>query len=1203
MSIEEIFKFTTAEESVTDKDWAAGSKDRINSTEFVIERVAGTTTYTAEYKTVKYAPAWHKIIDECIVNALDHIIRTGKVTTIKISFDKTGRVRVYNDGPGIDVVIHKEASEKLKKTVYLLELIFGHLFQGSNRVRAADSIIGGTNGLGAKLANCFSAEFIAETSTGSKYMVKRWRNHMSQPEDPIIVDLTHPNNLDYDRTHPHTKVSFMPDYTGLFGYERFGDAEYNELVGIVRMRAALASVYANHAQKGINVWFNDELLPFKTAADITSVLFRNVPTVRTLITPTIDPKKRSLIHYKYAWEVVCAVVPVKATSNQLTIVNGVVVRSGNHTVHIRKLISTALEDKISKLLNEKEAKHAGVYIQNNMFVFITAQIPNPAWTGQRKDELVVDIKKFANYSLDTKFLSKLTESMQERITAEILANIPTANGKKNTKITYEKYTGALLCNTKHALECTLIAVEGDSAMTQVSTGIANTIGFEKYGVISLGGVIMNVRKQCTVIETPTGNYVKNSNKLENNVLINALLEITGLNPNYKYDPKSPTYKKEMSELRYGHLCAYVDQDHDGKGGILGQILNLFDMFFPNLSNAGYLQWQKTAIARAFPKRGGKVIEFYSMIALNTWASKANLSQWNIEYYKGIGTHSREQIISMFKRFNENLYTFRGTDKEVCEIYFGDNPDLRKVELAKPSRVLSTESQLNQDQTRTILVRDHIEIETNAYQKDNLERKLDHVIDGQNQAGRMILDAFLKAFKKNDPIKVASLAGYVSQHENYLHGEDSLADSITGKGLVTPGGKQLPFIVPLSNFGSRKGGGNDASPPRYIYTKLNKKLTDLLFPAVDYEILQFKDDVDSCEPKYFVPIIPLAVIESTMLPAHGWQLKTWGRDVFKVIANVRRLIRLGDDAPLLNMPPCTYAGAPYAWKGEFKTIRGELYSFGKYVVESPTDIYINELPLRVWTTPYVAMLKKKALDPNSLIDTVNDYSDDMRVRIHVKLKQGALERLAEYADSYYADGVEEYLQLRDHMNLQLNMMNMDGGVSEFKNYEDIFRVWFPVRREYYRKRIERQLILLKLRIKYVDNIIRYSREETVQGLKRAEKLARIEAAGFTKFYRARLEDPGFNATDKLESLILGEDASYDYLTKLNDEDRYEESIAKREIELEKLKSELDTMNAKLSAGRFVGAVEWDEELSELETTIREGQRTFWQFEDFGKFIYE
>ena len=1202
MSIEDTYKFTTAEESVTSKDWACGSREQMSMSEFVIDRVG--KTYVGKYATVKYAPAWWKIIDECIVNALDQAIRTNKVTMIKIGFDKTGRVRVYNDGPGVEVVIHKIATEKLGKPIWLPSLIFGMLFQGSNRTRAPDCIIGGTNGLGAKLANCFSTDFTEETSDhlNMKYFRQDWHNHMSIADPPTVIDLTQPHKLNNQHTHSHNTVVFNPDYIGLFGYKQFGETEWIDLVPVVRARAAYASAYIGFACKGVSVWFNDELLPFKSMSDIASVLFPGASMVKTVISPVIDPKKKSRIHYKFPWEITAIVAPNTHGVN-LSNINGVVVRDGNHIKYARGLITKAVQEKILKMFNEKEAKLSGSYAGDNLFIMLNTQIPNPGWEGQRKDVLVAKIDRFAGYSLDTKFASKIIELMQASVTKNILSNIPTATGKKTTTVTYEKYTPAMKCNTKQALKCTLIASEGDSASTQVCTGIANNMGFEFYGVISLGGVIMNARKQCTVTETANGKYVKSSTKFDKNILVNALCEVTGLNPSYEYMIGSATYKKEMSELRYGHFCAYVDQDTDGKGNILGLILNIFDLFWPNLLDAGYVQWAPTAIARSFPKRGGKVIEFYSMPAYNKWTQTANLSAWTIKYYKGIGTHSRDEIISMFARFADNLQTFYrdSRSRELFEIYYGDDPNLRKIELASPTRTLDAETIETSERTKLISCYDHLSIETNLYQKDNLERKLDHVIDGQNQAGRMILDALLKAFKVNDPIKVASLAGYVSQHENYLHGEASLADSITGKGLVTPGGKQLPIIVPLSNFGSRKGGGSDASPPRYIYTKLNNRLTSLLFPNVDYDILPFKDDVDSCEPKYFVPIIPMAVIESTMLPAHGWQLKTWGRDVFKLIANVKRLIRLGDDAEMLAMPPCTYKGAPYEWHGEIKTIRGEPYSFGKYTIEGRL-LVIVELPLRVWTTTYVLMLKKWLTTEGSLLESVDDFSDDRRVCINVMLKQGALEIITLRADSYFADGIEEYFQLRDHMNSQLNMMNMDGGVSEFKTYDEIVRVWFPIRREYYRKRVERSLIMLRLRVRFWQNIIRYTREAKMVGLKKIVMIERASAEGYDKFYNARLTNPGFTPTDELESVILGPDADYGYLFSLSDDSKSDEEIIKNETRLANLTIELNALSVRSVEGRFTGAAIWDSELTELEDVIRDGFRTSWLFEDFGKFQY-
>ena len=1220
MQVDEEFPYTTVEESVTNKDWAAGSSKQMDFTEFVL--TYDSIVYQGVYKKVRYAPAWWKIIDEPIVNALDHVVRclngSNPVTIIKVNFDRNGRVRVYNNGTGVKVEIHKTASAKLNRTIWLPTFIFGMLFQGSNQKRPDDSIIGGTNGLGAKLSNCFSTDFIVETydAVGKKYFIQRWLKNMTIAEEPTIVDSENKQKIDPSRFHSHTTLSFQPDYIGLFGYSSFGDTEYNELIDIVRFRVALASVYAHttvgytKTKKGfkdrISVYFNDVLMNFRSITDIANVLFPGAPTFTTTVVPIVDPKAPSRQHFKHPWEVCSVVVP--NTYDYLTIVNGIMVRDGKHIKYINNLITESVQEKIAKSLNEKDVKFSSSHISANVFTLINAKIPNPSWTGQRKDTLDIDIRKLHGYTLDTKFTNALGEHLQASI-VEVMFSKQTTRSK-TTK--YEKYQPAIKCNTKQSLKCTLIAVEGDSAMTQACIGISNNMGFDYFGVISLGGVIMNVRKQSSVTETATGKYVKTSVKMEKNVLIKALCDVIGLNLSYKYDPSSPTYKKEMSELHYGCIWGFVDQDLDGTGAILGLLINAFHHLWPLLYSAGFVKWPETPIKRAFPRAGGKVVEFYNEPAYQKWAETANVSKYTINYYKGIGTHTRDQIIHIFKHIQSHLYTYflDSRSDKLFETYFGTDPSLRKIELAKPTAQRSVENILLKEETKMISCSDHLETETNLYQKDNLDRKLDHVIDGQNQAGRKILDGLFRAFGNTNPqIKIASLSGSISKDENYHHGEASLQDSLTNRGFITPGGKQLPLIRPFGNFGSRKGGGWDASPARYIFAKLNKQLIELIFPPVDYDLLQFHEDGGTIyEPKYFVPTIPMAIIESTEVPAHGWKLKTWGRDVFAVIANVRRLIRLGDDAPLLKMPPCTYKGSPYEWTGTIKSIRGDVYSFGKYLVVNSTTLKITELPLRVWTNDYTKKIRAKQLAEEAngvyIIKEISDVSDDLSVNIHIELYPGAIEVLSKYADSYFADGVEEYFQLRDRMDSHLNLMSPDGSVLELSTYEEAIIKWFPTRKEFYSLRVSRQIIILRLKITYLRNLVRYISTTTQQmsKLKRAEMLKVLVAEKYDRFYRARLFDPGRMQTNELETILNGDKSTYEYLLSISDADKSEEDIAELEQKINTLTNELHALEEKIALGRFRGAAVWEDELDQIEQSIREGQRTFWQYEDYGKFEY-
>lgn len=1230
MSVDQKYQYMTAEQSVAEKQWASGSSEQIESKEFIIRK--DKQKYIGEYKKIIYPPSLYKMIDELLVNAIDHLIRqlgTAKpVTTIKVWFDKNGRCKIYNDGQGVECEIHKTASEKLGRTIYVPTLVFGILFQGSNRTKDDSNIVGGENGLGGKIANILSNEFIVETVRDEKYFIQRWRNHKEIEEEPKIIDLTKPNQLSPERKIEHTTLSFVPDYKGIFKYESFTSELYETLIDLIRTRVFFASAYGNFIvnthintkncpiKQKIDFYFNDELLNVRSISDIAKLLFPDDVQVNTQIIPIVNPKAKTLLSYNYTWDVS---IVIANTSNfdyaYLSNVNGIIVRDGKHLKHILNQVTSGVKEKITKVFNDKNLSFSSTYISGNVFILANTAIPRPAWTSQRKDILDTDIKKFIAYELDPKIISQLADLLKDQIIDKIFSKKSVDKTVKPKRNIYDKYHKAKYANgtPKQRAQCTLIAVEGDSAMSQVELGVSHNLGWDNFGVITLGGVIVNARRECTVIETITSKYIKKSNKLINNEFMNVLLEVTGLDPESKYDSTSTTYKKEMSKLSYGNITACVDQDLDGKGNILGLILSTFELFWPTLLRAGYIKWFCSPIVRLYPKSGGKVIPFYNIQEFESWQknSKNNVGKYNVRYYKGLGTHSRDETIHMFKSFRENVFTYYMDTRshELFEIYFGDDSDLRKKELSQTTKTLSLERVTLQQTTKMISCSDHLECDTNLYQKDNLERKLDHIIDGQNQAGRKILDGLMKVLTGNKEMKVEDLVGHIIAEEHYHHGGASLALSITGKGLITPGGKQLPIIIPQSFFGSRKEGGSDAASPRYIKATLNKKILNLIFPRVDYWILPFNfDEGLRSEPKYFAPIIPMVILESAELPSHGWKLKLWARDIFKVIENIKRLITLSDDAPLLKLPPTTYKGTPYEWNGSFKSIRGDLYSFGNYSFDATQNtIHITELPLRVWTKPYLTMLRKKQQDDlviSSEPDDILDASDDIKVNITIRLKSGAIEILNNLGDSIFTDGIEEYFLLRDRMDSNINLMGMSGEVLSFSNYEDVMYVWFLVRKNFYRQRLDRQLLMLELEIKYYENIIKFieiyeSLNLVKQSISNMEN--KLLEKKFDKFHKKKYSNPKFTPNAELISkIMLSDKANYDYLLDLKEREKSSESLIVFKNNLQNAIDHLSDLQSKYKQGRFPGACDWLYELDQLADVIKLGQQTFWKFEDAEKF---
>ena len=160
-----------------------------------------------------HTPALLKAMDEIVVNATDHAKGQEKapphqrVTKIGITFDRTvGRVSVYNDGPGIPVVRHAEASATEGRDVYTVEVNFAWFLAGTNIDKELTNVKGGINGLGAKIANVHSVFFEVETvdaGTG-RYYRQEFRDRLDVTGAPTIASTRGKNDLPRGR-RPRTR--------------------------------------------------------------------------------------------------------------------------------------------------------------------------------------------------------------------------------------------------------------------------------------------------------------------------------------------------------------------------------------------------------------------------------------------------------------------------------------------------------------------------------------------------------------------------------------------------------------------------------------------------------------------------------------------------------------------------------------------------------------------------------------------------------------------------------------------------------------------------------------------------------------------------------------------------------------------------------------------------------------------------------------
>lgn len=1198
LEIAEKYADVGMREHVLAKDMWTGPRTVVTTTNYCAKSVM---PIEYEHRPISVSPALEKIFDEIIVNVLDHYQRNfngkkSKVTYMKVNYsiiDGESTIRVENDGPGIEVEIHPVMK------VYIPEVVSTMYLKGENLKKKDADITGGTNGLGMKLTNTYSQEFILETYDGinGKLYIQKSHNNMSVIDKPIITDVK--------KMQPHTTFTFNPDYVKLgynktcMGNKPFIGSQYEiDFITQIRTRLIMAKMYI----RDLTITFNDEEIILNDINSLSYGIFgSNIEPLSTIIKDTSENG--------FHWEV-CA-VPLKSndkTVTHFTIVNGVICSSDKSTCvqHLYTQITKKLETKITGAVKDK-IKITKALVCSHLVLFINAKIPNNmiSWDGQRKDECTITSSYVKPYIFNDTFLNKVCAVVK----AAIISNIVEESGdwgdagKKGKKDKYEKYTPAEYAGRKaKKAETRLLFPEGDSAEGMIRGGISHIGGFQYNGICNLGGNIINARKEIDIITQGAKQLKVLKQKLKNNELFKFIVSSdTGLTIGYNYDKKSPSYQKEMDGLKYGCFVVCVDQDLDGIGKIFSLFVNIFHLFWPNLLSQGYIKRFATPIIRIFRTQNKKQFDdLYDDYEYKDYCKEHSdeMTKYTTKYYKGLAGHEPVFVTYMFKHFNNNLFTYLPDDRtnQFFDIYFGKDSDDRKDILSTPVEVATIEEKQLYLETKEISLSYHLNFDTKSQKLSNIKQKLHDVIGGMNEAGRKIYFGLYDYFKQsNSEVKVAQLASSIALVSKYHHGEASLHNSLTQKGFLAIGGKQLPVILPFGQFGTRIKGGKDAGSPRYIFASFNKKLMNIIYPPADNFSLKYVYDEGAfIEPEYYIPIVPMVILESICMPADGWKIEVHARDLPEVIKMVKRLITLrrnSTDISKISLGKLK----PYIdkrFKGKYVEVVNESYTVGNYIMDKNSNtVTITELPIGVWNDSYCSMLDKKLT--NKLIEDYMDHSTAFDINIKIKVSSTFWENIESHATPHF-DGIEEYFLLRDKMNSALNFIMPDGSVGSFTDYQSPVKVWFPFREQAYTDRYEHDIIMFELEILQLENEIKYSqasKELKIHEIKDVEAAEKILLSHkYIKINNSILNNPGTRKASELRFAILenpdDDKINYDYLLNINDRNKLTNAIET------KIKRRNKLMNELLKLQSITIYDIWSDELDLLTQEYNSGIETSW-----------
>ena len=1057
-------KKTDKQHILDNPDTYIGSVENIDTNIFVFDNEKSKIIM----KQINYIPGLYKLFDEGIVNCRDHVIRMIQqqktnpliktikcVTYINTTITEDGLITFENDGNGIDVEKHPEYG------IWIPEMVFGHLRTSTNYNKEEKKIVGGKNGFGFKLVLIWSSYGIIETVDhirGLKY-IQEFSDNLNIISEPIITKTK--------IQKPYTKVSFRPDY------KRLGITELSQdMICLFKKRLYDIAAITDNKHHTIKMHYNNELIQIKNFQQYIDMYIGKKGIENE------NESKRVYEQTDERWEYAISISSTHQFEH-ISFVNGICTfKGGKHVDYIIGQITRKLQNYIEK---KKKIIVNINSIKEQLMLFVRADIDNPSFDSQTKDYMNTPSNKFgSSCTVSDLFIEKIAK-LGVMETACQLTDIKENklakknDGSKTKNVRIENFIDANYAGTSLSNKCILILCEGLSAMTGVLSGLSSN-DRDIYGIYPMKGKLLNVR----------GEIVR---KITENKEISDLKRILGLETGKIYKTKEDI----DGYLRYSKIMILTDSDVDGSH-IKGLCVNLFQSEWISLFRiSGFLSFMNTPILKA--KKGNQPhLFFYNEGEYLTWKSQLDnnvndeMNGWKIKYYKGLGTSTSEEFKEYFRnnRIVNFIYTDEGTDDIIDKIFNKKRPDERKLWLENYNKTSFLNTSIP-----NVTYEDFINKELIHFSVYDCERSIPNIVDGLKTSQRKILYC---AFKRNliQEIRVAQFSGYISEHANYHHGENSL--HLTTKSMCQQfvGSNNINILEPKGQFGSRSKGGLDAASERYISTMLTP-ITRYIFSQHDDIILNYiSDDGHLVEPTFYIPIIPFVLINGMSGIGTGFSTNIPPFNPKQIIRYLVKKLRLSSDSPSEANSSGDISDEekeifiPYYehFNGSITSIINESKKFlvkGVYSIIDDRTVHITELPIGTWTMPYktfIESLLDSVIDKNgikkspTLINVVSNSTDKI-VDIRVTFPVGEIEKLEKMVDNYGINGIEKVLKLSTTISTtNMHLFDQYFKLKKYNTIQDIIDEFYEIRFNHYITRKETMLYNLNERYIQLSNKAKY-----------------------------------------------------------------------------------------------------------------------------------
>lgn len=552
----------------------------------------------------------HHLVYEVVDNSIDEAL-AGFATHIDVTVNEDNSITVVDNGRGIPVDMH----EKEHKSA--LEVVLTVLHAGGKFDKGSYKVSGGLHGVGVSCVNALSTYLRAEVHRDGKAYVQEYSCGKPTTELRVVGD----------SNHTGTMITFKPD-ASIFTVTVY---DYGTLANRLRDLAYLNA--------GITL----------TLKDMREVNEKGEPRSETFFSENglkefvqyIDSNKEPLIEDVIHLNTERSGIPVEVAltyntsynENVYSFVNNInTIEGGTHLTGFRRGLTMTLKKyaEDAKMLEKEKVEVASDDFREGLTAVVSVKVMEPQFEGQTKtklgnNEVMGAVQTAVSDALRTYLEEHPREAktIVEKVILAAKARYAARNARekvlRKSPLTGGGLPGKLAdCSSRHAEDCELFLVEGDSAGGTAKQGRDRQF----QAILPLRGKILNVEKAM-------------DHKIFDNQEITSLFRAMRVSIGTEDDPKAVN----ISKLAYHKIIIMTDADVDGS-----HIATLLMTFFfrrmrPVIEN-GYLY---LATPPLFKCMRGKTEEYCWTEQQVQKFIMEHGDKTKVQRYKGLGEMSAQEL--------------------------------------------------------------------------------------------------------------------------------------------------------------------------------------------------------------------------------------------------------------------------------------------------------------------------------------------------------------------------------------------------------------------------------------------------------------------------------------------------------------------------------------------------------------------------------